>query len=223
MKREKPVLFKPFLIDAIVRGNSFDLNDGLGERTFFKTQTRRDHKLGDVGDKLWVKESYYENDNDNDGFLYQRDSENGWCFSKKYGHKIRPRWKSPLFMKKKYARVWLEITGIRQERLGDISETDCIKEGIFKLFDIFWDNGIDCASAHYETAQDAFFDLIKFIKKGQEPDLDTIVWVHDFKVVEKNEPKNQQHGGSLNEKGKKQWVQKLTLELACPLKYFFQK
>jgi len=38
--------------------------------------------------------------------------------------------RSPLFMPKKYARHWYEITGIRAERLQDISIKDCLAEGV---------------------------------------------------------------------------------------------
>ncbi len=43
---------------------------------------------------------------------------------------IDGKWKSPLFMPKKYARIWLEVIGRRVERLQDISEEDAIKEGV---------------------------------------------------------------------------------------------
>ena len=38
--------------------------------------------------------------------------------------------RSPLFMPKWAARIWLEVTDIRVERLQDISEEDAIREGI---------------------------------------------------------------------------------------------
>ena len=40
-------------------------------------------------------------------------------------------WKSKLFMPEKFARYFIEITGVRCERLQDISDEDCAKEGVF--------------------------------------------------------------------------------------------
>jgi len=39
-------------------------------------------------------------------------------------------WKSPIYMPKIAARIWLEITGIRAERLQEITSGDCHAEGI---------------------------------------------------------------------------------------------
>ena len=39
-----------------------------------------------------------------------------------------------MFMAKRYARTWLEITDVRVERVQDISEEDCIAEGCPKEY-----------------------------------------------------------------------------------------
>ena len=40
------------------------------------------------------------------------------------------KWKSPINMPKAAARIWLKVTGVRTERLQDISREDAIKEGL---------------------------------------------------------------------------------------------
>ena len=42
------------------------------------------------------------------------------------------KWRSPLFMPKRFARIWLEVTAVKAERLQDISESDIVAEGIVK-------------------------------------------------------------------------------------------
>ncbi len=98
------------------------------------------------GDLLYIKESYYLVDLPGMGdcpcLLYEDEFEKyntsdeteyekirysfpvrPWDGKKKFGHF------SPLFMPKWAARIWLEVTAVRAERLQDITEADAIKEG----------------------------------------------------------------------------------------------
>jgi hypothetical protein len=47
-----------------------------------------------------------------------------------YGLKNRGGWKPSIHMPKAAARIWLQVTDIRVERLQDITEEDAIKEGV---------------------------------------------------------------------------------------------
>jgi hypothetical protein len=42
------------------------------------------------------------------------------------------RWKSPIFMPKHHARIWLKVTGIRAEPLQNITDADAILEGAIR-------------------------------------------------------------------------------------------
>ncbi len=83
-----------------------------------------------VGDLLYVKESYY---NSKAPYIYQFvNSINPYA--------VQPsKWISPLFMPKAAARIWLQIIDVRVERLQDITEQDAINEGMF-----FTDYGRTC-------------------------------------------------------------------------------
>lgn len=92
---------------------------------------------GKVGDVLWVKEKYRV------ASLVSSNCDGTTTFdiqfaddSYKRVSEIEPsskpagRWYSSIFMPKWATRIWLEITGIRVERVQDISEKDAKAEGI---------------------------------------------------------------------------------------------
>ena len=87
--------------------------------------TGRKCPYGRKGDLLWVKEGYVLNYSDDIKIAYKTDWYGGITeFSGP------PKWKSALFMFKKYARIWLELTADPvPQRLREITEEDCIAEG----------------------------------------------------------------------------------------------
>jgi len=76
---------------------------------------------GQPGDRLWVKETFCADDNND--FCFRADewvecpAENG-------------KWKPSIFCTRKASRITLEIVSVRVERLSGISEDDAISEGI---------------------------------------------------------------------------------------------
>ncbi len=83
---------------------------------------------GVKGDRLWVRETWrisgmkevvYKASSEDDERNFQRIS----C------------WESPVTMPRWASRISLEITDIRVERLGDISEEDCRREGVTLIKD----------------------------------------------------------------------------------------
>lgn len=94
-----------------------------------------------VGDRMYAKETWWYGDMGDDEYgqsqyavIYRADEIDS-KFSKDY---IRPdgeRWNSPLFMPKKYARIWRKITNVRIQRLQMMNNHDAIAEGIEKVSD----------------------------------------------------------------------------------------
>jgi hypothetical protein len=85
-----------------------------------------------VGDRIWCREAWTEVmtrpfDKDSIKVVFKAD---GWQ-PKDSDYPIH--WKSPLFMPKKYVRIWLDITEVRIQRVQEISQVDAIDEGIFAL------------------------------------------------------------------------------------------
>lgn len=88
-----------------------------------------------------------------------------------------PRWAS---------RITLEITGVRVERLQDISEEDALSEGVAEYPDGFhWEPNPEPAVCRLigRTAQKAFFGLWEEINGRDSFDANPFVWVIEFKQV----------------------------------------
>jgi hypothetical protein len=142
--KERPILFSGPMVRAILDGR--------------KTQTRRVIKFRDFPDdpkahrpwrtgggywqdgddflpcpyllppyqdsnypRLWVRETWavWGEFRDGPGYCYRAD-----------GHQLGVTWKPSIHMPRKVSRITLEVTGVRVERVGDISTADCAAEGI---------------------------------------------------------------------------------------------
>lgn len=99
--------------------------------------------------------------------------------------------KNKLFMPEKYARYFIEITAVRAERLQDITEEDCIKEGIeyspeavpigYPFGAVFpYNNGFH----NYTTAKEAYAALINNISGKGTWERNPFVWVYDFRLIQ---------------------------------------
>lgn len=84
---------------------------------------------GEVGDRLWVRETWCDHDHNLGGnLLYRANGE----FLEDWTQRGL-KWKPSIFMPRWASRLTLEITGIRIERVQDISMADCLAEGIVQI------------------------------------------------------------------------------------------
>jgi hypothetical protein len=131
-----------------------------------------------VGETVYLKEPYLSLNNQEPVLIY------------KYGEdysdveELSPiKWSNKLFMPQYAARHFIKITGVRAERLRDISEEDCIKEGITKhkviRLDRIWYVTVNEQSG-WPTAQKAYAALIDHINGKGTWDSNPWVWVYDF-------------------------------------------
>lgn len=133
------------------------------------------------GDHMWVKETFHiPNPYGEPKFIYKAD----WI---KLNTGIDYKWKSSLFMPKVAARIWLEVTNVRCERLLDISEEDSEAEGVkkWKEPDIDWFRYKDytgCINWHL-NARSSFLSLWRKINGDNSIKSNPWVFVYEFKRI----------------------------------------
>lgn len=164
---------------------------------------------GQPGDRLWVRETFYCDD-----FQYPN-IELGTCSQAEYNHEYlyyradAPKgridelipecekgpspWKPSIHMPRFASRITLEITGVRVERLNEISEEDAIAEGLERCIPgdphplPYWavpgTNGLGNTDPVY-----CYRRLWESINGARSWELNPWVWVVEFKVLEGGRP-----------------------------------
>ena len=128
---------------------------------------------GQPGDRIYVRETFSQHPEWGQ-LAFRADGEefedaDGWLWE--------PKWKPAIHMPKELARIWLEITGVRVERLQDISEADALAEGArFELASI--DSVRIGATASFLSGFRNIWE-----STGGDWDANPWVWVIDFKVL----------------------------------------
>ena len=136
-----------------------------------------------VGDHLWVKETWRlsSHKNGDECPCYKADNM-CFCGRPSLAPIEGPLWKSGRFMFKKYARLWLEVTAVKAERLDQISEEDAIAEGT-PIHDFFPVNTARLAGL---TTVSYFAQLWNSINGKTHPWASKPwVWVYTFKRIDK--------------------------------------
>jgi hypothetical protein len=97
-------------------------------------------------------------------------------------------WKPSIHMPKAVCRTYLQISGIRAERLQYISEEDAISEGVQEIhpapFVIRWENYL-IKDSLWDCAIGSFHSLWESINGKQSWDSNPWVWVVEFERIEK--------------------------------------
>jgi len=99
-------------------------------------QIMRNCPYGQPGDRLWVRETfcpiYPQDPSYNGGAPIEYDYAATYTHGDRLGDSlgIKKVWKPSIHMPRAASRITLEITGVRVERLQNISEADAIAEGI---------------------------------------------------------------------------------------------
>jgi hypothetical protein len=91
-----------------------------------------------------------------------------------------PAWTNKMFVSASECIHQIRITNIRVERLQDISDEDCYKEGIMQSFDAYHYKGF---TQHFNSAREAFADLIDEVSGKGTWEANPWVYVYEFELV----------------------------------------
>ena len=98
-------------------------------------------------------------------------------------------WNNKMFVVSSLMPHQIRITDVRVEKLQDISDEDCIKEGIQKMLTgceyyqySFYDNDKGLWN-NYKTPREAFAHLINKVSRKDVWSLNPYVFVYDFELV----------------------------------------
>jgi hypothetical protein len=129
--------------------------------------------FGKPGDRIYVRETHAHHPE----FAQMAFRTDGEEFEDADGWLWEPKWTPAIHMKKEEARIWLEITGVRVERLKNISEADAQAEGC--SLECMAQTGDDSGSAIYGPG--GFAAL--WGSTGGDWAANPWVWAIDFKTI----------------------------------------
>ena len=102
-------------------------------------------------------------------------------------------WNNKMFVKSHACKHHVKITNVKVERLQDISDEDCLKEGIYRLDSANENGGIAYSFAGasdkkyiglYDTPHEAFAVLINKVSGRGTWERNPFVWVYEFKLFD---------------------------------------
>lgn len=115
-----------------------------------------------------------------------------------YHKKKMPGFTNKMFVKAEWMPHHIQITGIRVQNLQDISDEDCLKEGVVKAWIGYYVPGLKAnwvKESHIETEngqtwklfptpQEAFAALIDKVSGKGTWESNPLVWVYEFKLID---------------------------------------
>jgi hypothetical protein len=188
--KERPILFSGAMVRAlldgsktqtrrIVKGRALDwLQPGMFNREYVASPDNGLSPYGFAGDRLYVRETWQHSNHplgpyDSDSLVFYRadyfDDPHGPDGEKSPEGRYR-EWRPSIHMPSAASRILLEVTGVRIERLQDISEDDAWAEGCPE--DATW--ALDWYQLLWNSLNAA---------RGYGWDVNPWVWVVEFKKV----------------------------------------
>ena len=203
--KERGIIFSGPMVRAIRDGrktqtrrvmkNPPTLMDKVYAKLFRKNFGGRKCPYGIPGDKLYVREAHCLVDGVCwSGLPYRRGPDTTFhtgkvAFYREGFDRCAPRWRPSIHMPKWASRIWLEVVGVRVERVQEISEEDAEAEGTKPLEHIGDDQRVmGCDWTFGERPSSGAFAVLWDSINGKRPGCawedDPWVWCIEFKPVE---------------------------------------
>lgn len=214
----KPILFSTTMVQAILEGRKTQtrrvvkrqpkekdylpelLTDHFGnyllsyrkDRVFVEDKTIKSI-YGNVGDVLWVRETFAVIKSFETGLRYVVPKAGFESYKDKIIQDDKIKWKPSLFMPKDACRLFIKIKSIRVEKLQDISEEDAISEGVLKDVEFYpGDFKKEMIYRDYtgktngcKDARSSYMTLWQKINGADSWDENPYVWTLEFEIIEK--------------------------------------
>ena len=188
---ERPMLFSAPMVCALLAGSKTQTRRALKARAlegvsdpagfvpqFVADAENRMCPYGKPGNNLWVREAWaawapHPDNDDTDSVIYRATD-----------GRVPERWKPSIHMPRWASRITLEITGVRVERLKDITEADAVAEGIERRASGFaWYTGRDAKTSYTTNPITSYSSLWESINGAGSWDANPWVWVVEFRRV----------------------------------------
>ena len=137
----------------------------------------------EVGEVVAIAQCYMDIDQ------FHRNGKNAAYLELLPGLKLYPGWGNKMFVRSDLMLHHIRITDIKVDRLKDISDTDCLREGIVKgqcgskethFMDAYY---LPVSYQPYCTPQEAFSVLIDKISGRDTWESNPYVWVYEFELL----------------------------------------
>jgi len=201
--KEKPILFSGPMVKAILEGRKTQTRRVINPQPTFvaKCDTTRaefwaqtgpiNHRIkcpyGRPSDHLWVRETWRLWSNATDWYVVSYPASGSQTYPVKCYRDLdvlKSLGSKPArFMPREFSRITLEVTGVRVERVQEITSSDALAEGIDKEYAESTANWNDYGTGSIYVDQfAALWDTIN-AKRGYSWKANPWVWIIEFEVA----------------------------------------
>lgn len=198
--KERPIIFSGQMVRAILNGTKTQTRRVINDQAWRaargfddgwpvarhpdmpSTWYRVRCPYGVRGNRLWVRETWSHTGKGVGTIGDARDARmamNGHPVYRADGERLGFSWWPSIHMPSEFSRITLEITGVRVERLQDISHDDALAEGVEEF-----DGPIALKDQRLTLHQHAFANIWDAVNGKRHPwDSNPWVWVIEFKPI----------------------------------------